>query len=234
MAERRRAYYNENDKKAAAWLRELIKAGLIADGEVDERSIELVSADDVRGFTQCHWFAGVGGWSYALRLAGWPDIRPVWTGSTPCQKHSSAARGRHVAPDCWPPFLRLIAANRPGVLFGEQVAAARSWIDGVCDDLEALGYEVGAAVLPACGVGLDHVGERIYFTGTSDRYRESGVRVDAEAPRLSRARGDAADVVLEDGLPGRMALLRGFGNAIVPELAAEFIKAAEASLVSPR
>ena len=33
------AYYNEFDPMAAAWLRELIKAGLIPDGEVDERSI---------------------------------------------------------------------------------------------------------------------------------------------------------------------------------------------------
>jgi DNA (cytosine-5)-methyltransferase 1 len=77
------AYYNEIDPFAAAWLRELIKAGLIADGEVDERSIELVRPDDLRGFTQCHFFAGIGGWSYALRLAGWPDDRDVWTGSCP-------------------------------------------------------------------------------------------------------------------------------------------------------
>jgi DNA (cytosine-5)-methyltransferase 1 len=36
------AYYNEHDPFAAAWLRELIKAGLIAPGIVDERSIEDV------------------------------------------------------------------------------------------------------------------------------------------------------------------------------------------------
>ena len=35
-----RAYYNEFDPFAAAWLRELIKAGLVADGDVDERSID--------------------------------------------------------------------------------------------------------------------------------------------------------------------------------------------------
>ena len=88
------AYYNEHDPFAAAWLRELIKEGLIADGEVDERDIKDVQADDVRGFTQCHFFAGIGGWSYALRLAGWPDDREAWTGSFPCQPFSSAARGR--------------------------------------------------------------------------------------------------------------------------------------------
>ena len=73
------SYYNEFDPFAAAWLRELIKDGQIADGEVDERSIVDVRPDDLRGFTQCHFFAGIGGWSYALRLAGWPDDAPVWT-----------------------------------------------------------------------------------------------------------------------------------------------------------
>src|SRR5688500_9451212 len=87
------SYYNEIDPFAAAWLRELIKAGLIADGDVDERSIADVSADDVRGHTQAHFFAGIGGWSYALRLAGWDDARPVRTGSCPCQPFSSAGKG---------------------------------------------------------------------------------------------------------------------------------------------
>jgi DNA (cytosine-5)-methyltransferase 1 len=220
------AYYNENDKKAATWLRELIKAGLIADGEVDERSIADVRADDLRGFVQCHFFAGIGGWSYALRLAGWPDDRPVWTGSCPCQKHSSAARGRNVAPDLWPPFRGLIAEFHPCTVFGEQVASARGWLDGVCDDVEKLGYSIGAAVLPACGVGLDHVGERIYFVCAANGEGESGGAVDGEMARLSRHRRNAGDVVSAYGLSDRVALLRGFGNAIVPELAAAFIEAA--------
>lgn len=35
-----KAYYNEFDPYAAQWLRNLIKAELIADGVVDERSIQ--------------------------------------------------------------------------------------------------------------------------------------------------------------------------------------------------
>lgn len=142
------AYYNEFDPNAAAWLRELIKRGLIADGEVDTRSIVDVRADDLRGFTQCHWFAGIGGWSYALRLAGWPDDRPVWTGSCPCPPFSAAGKGSKcpscggksclshplvtagwVCLDCgeeWrgddrhllPEFLRLIGECRPATVFG--------------------------------------------------------------------------------------------------------------------
>lgn len=54
------AYYNEIDPFAAQWLRNLINAGHIAPGIVDERSIEDVYPSDLRGFTQCHFFAGFG------------------------------------------------------------------------------------------------------------------------------------------------------------------------------
>lgn len=219
------AYYNEIDEFAAAWLRELIREGLIADGEVDTRSIVDVRPDDVRGFTQCHFFAGIGGWSYALRLAGWHDDVRVWTGSTPCLPHSSAARGRRVAPDLWPPFGQLIAASRPDVVFGEQVAVARSWIDRVCDDMEALDYAFAAAVLPACSVGFDHARQRIFFVGHANGNRESVMSIDGEVDRMSRNRREPAIMVSQNGLPGRVARMRGFGNAIVPPLAAEFVMA---------
>jgi len=77
-------YYNEFDPGAAAWLRQLVSEGLIPAGIVDERSIEDVHPSDLSGFTQCHFFAGIGGWSRALQLAGWPESKPVWTGSCPC------------------------------------------------------------------------------------------------------------------------------------------------------
>src|SRR3990167_9322716 len=98
------AYYNYNDPFAAQWLRNLIAAGHIAPGDVDERSIGEVLPDDVRGHTQAHFFAGIGGWSYALRLARWPNDRSVWTGSCPCQSFSAA--GAQVGGDdprhLWP------------------------------------------------------------------------------------------------------------------------------------
>lgn len=86
------AYYNEIDPYCAAWLRNLIDAGHIARGDVDERDIRAVSADEIGGYTQAHFFAGIGGWAYALRLAGWPDSRSVWTGSCPCQPFSGAGK----------------------------------------------------------------------------------------------------------------------------------------------
>lgn len=161
------AYYNEIDPYAAQWLRNLIAAGHIADGEVDDRSIADVKADDLRGFTQCHFFAGIGGWSLALRLAGWDDARPVWTGSCPCQPFSAAGRGlgesdpRHL----WPEFRRLIAECRPPTVFGEQVASAagREWLARVRADLEGLAYAVGAADLCAASAGAPHIRQRLWW-----------------------------------------------------------------------
>ena len=173
------AYYNEHDPFAAAWLRELIKAGLIAPGIVDERSIEDVRPDELAEYAQCHFFAGIGGWSYALRLAGWPDDRSVWTGSCPCQPFSAAGKGDGFADErhLWPAWDWLIGECEPGVIFGEQVESAinHGWIDLVQTDLEAKGYAVGAVGLPACSVGAPHIRARAWFVAESDsRMRGQG------------------------------------------------------------
>ncbi len=161
------AYYNEYDRRAAAWLRELIATGLIAPGDVDERSIVDVTASDLRGYTQCHFFAGIGGWSYALRLAGWEDDCPVWTGSCPCQPFSCAGKqlGEADSRHLWPEFYRLIRECKPAIVFGEQVAskAGLQWLDGVCLDLEDAGYACGASDLCAASVGAPHIRQRLFW-----------------------------------------------------------------------
>ena len=164
------AYYNEIDPKAAAWLRELIKRGLIADGVVDERSIVDVAPDELQGFTQCHFFAGIGVWSYALRSAGWADDRPVWTGSCPCQPFSAAGRRGGVDDErhLWPHWHHLISQCQPPTIFGEQVASkdGLGWLDLVSTDMEATGYAFGAADLCAAGVGAPHIRQRLFFGAT--------------------------------------------------------------------
>jgi DNA (cytosine-5)-methyltransferase 1 len=160
-------YYNEHDPKTAAWLRELIDSGLIPAGIVDERSIVDVRADELHEFTQCHFFAGIGGWSLALQLAGWPADRPVWTGSCPCQPFSSAGKGLAQADErhLWPVFFDLIRQCRPELVFGEQVASAigKGWLDGISADLESEGYACAAAVLGAHSVGAPHIRQRLYW-----------------------------------------------------------------------
>jgi len=171
-------YYNEYDKKTAAWLRELIKAGLIPDGVVDERSITDVRSSDLAGYTQCHFFAGIGGWSLALQLAGWPSDRPVWTGSCPCQPFSTAGKGLAQADErhLWPAFFNLIKECRPEHVFGEQVASAigKGWLDGISADLGEEGYTCGSAVLGAHSVGSPHIRQRLYWVADSNHTGPQG------------------------------------------------------------
>lgn len=236
------AYYNENNAHAAAWLRELIKAGLIADGEVDERSITDIASDDLRGFVQCHFFAGIGGWSYALRLAGWPDDRPVWTGSCPCQPFSQGGTGaggqdkRHL----WPVWFALIEKREPSTCFGEQVAGTSglSWLDAISTDLERSGYAFAAADLSA-SFRKPHRRNRLFWVAdaTDKRSSSSGQYVrelSQESEVLAewvqcndgrRRPVEPGTFPLAHGIPARVGRLRGYGNAIVPQVAAAFIEA---------
>ncbi len=296
-----RAYYNEIDPFAAQWLRNLIARGLIASGDVDERSIVDVQPEDLRSYGQCHFFAGIGGWSLALRLAGVQDDEPIWTGSCPCQPLSVAGKRQGHADErhLWPAFFRLIAECRPATVFGEQVASrdGREWFAGIRADLEDVGYACGGADLCAAGVGAPHIRQRLYWVadcnegqwgagwsasvaakwphgespgcgaigglgdGESTRLegewrqqsesgagylRQLGFAVQAGAPEWN---GATVAVECSDGwrriaaepalfpvaarLPGDVGRLRGSGNAIVPALAAEFVKAAIAATARP-
>jgi DNA (cytosine-5)-methyltransferase 1 len=288
------AYYNENNPRAAAMLRQLIKDGVIARGLVDDRSIEEVTPDDLIGFSQHHFFAGIGGWSIALRLAGWPDDKQVWTGSCPCQPFSTAGKQKGKSDDrhLWPIWFKLISQCRPGFVFGEQVSSAitHGWWDEVATDLEAEGYACGAAVLPACSVGAPHRRDRLWFVGHAQHDGRDGATVggsdptaicdnaqgqdgtvepagtgaidDVANPQVIRSDGrnrywhrcpwgqgqgevrandcigqlecpDGKTRIIEpsirllaDGLPTHRPVLHALGNAIVPHVAAQFIKAA--------
>ena len=167
-----RVYYNEIDPFAAEWLRQLMVKGMIPKGEVDERSIEDIQPRDLDGFDQCHFFAGIGVWAYALARAGWGD-RPVWTGSCPCQPFSAAGKGLGFADErhLWPAFRWLIKQQGPDIVLGEQVAAkaGAAWFDLVASDLESLGYETAAVSFPACSVGAPHLRQRLYWCGVSNQ-----------------------------------------------------------------
>ena len=191
------AYYNEIDPYAAEWLRNLISAGVLPPGDVDTRSIEDVVPNDLRGYTQCHFFAGIGGWAYALALAGWPASRPVWTGSCPCQPFSAAGKGAGFADErhLWPAWQHLIAQCQPPVIFGEQVASAAvgPWIDLVQADVENLVYAFGCEPFPAAGIGAPHIRDRSYWVadmcgeGLAQRVSDGRVQREALGARTRQA-----------------------------------------------
>lgn len=265
-------YYNEWHKPTANWLRELVKRGLIPDGYVDDRSIVDVKPSDLEGYTQCHFFAGIGGWSRALQLANIPSKVKLWTGSPPCQPFSQAGKQkgkfdeRHLAPV----FLKLIEECKPPFVFGEQVedAIEDGWLDDLQNVLEGQGYGFGATVLPSGVVGSPHKRERLYFGAVgsmvdsySNEYWNTFTRSDGETsiatignrekePESGEFMGTGENVLrawdsgreylcrdgkrrliepsiplLVNGIPGDVDRIRGFGNAIVPQLAAEFIQA---------
>jgi len=264
-------FYNDNEPYVCEWLRNLIAAGHLPEGEVDGRDIREVSPDDLKGYEEAHFFAGIGGWPYALKLARWEG--PVWTASIPCQPLSSAGlrKGHADERHLWPAFYRLVAECRPPIIFGEQVASkdGREWLAGVRADLEDIGYAVGAANLPACSIGAAHERQRLWFV--ADAYgqakpvrtlnAEVGTAQAASAyvdqPRLP-GRGEAGEngtnagnlkarhrssnnpacvISRHDwshqpvlgsrihGIPNRVDQVRAYGNAIIPQVAAEFVRA---------
>jgi DNA (cytosine-5)-methyltransferase 1 len=246
-------FYNEIDPFAAAWLRELIKANAIAPGVVDTRSIEDITPYELEQYTQCHFFAGIGVWSYALRQAGWPDEKPVWTGSCPCQPFSPAGEGKGFTDErhLWPAWFHLIQNQRRSIpVFGEQVekAVRFGWLDLVQSDLEGIGYTFGSVGLPACAIGTPHQRKRRYFVSYAEREGLQGLsynkgfseptkeafaeRIHSNIEQWWGLATSIGSIPIANGLTLRLAknAIHGYGNAIVAQAAQAFIESAMEAL----
>jgi DNA (cytosine-5)-methyltransferase 1 len=201
------------------------------------------------------------------------------TGGFPCQPFSVAGkqRGKEDERHLWPEMLRVISQARPTWVIGENVAGFIPMeLDNCLSDLEGIGYETQAFVIPACAVDAPHRRDRVWIVAhreSTERQRcgntwagrdgltdggedvsdpcilrlQGGENPGSDSQRrekssdkqpsgLHRSNGTdtRGEAVWEPepnvgrvahGIPKRVDRLKGLGNAIVPQVAYEILRA---------
>lgn len=169
------------------------------------------------------------------------------TGGFPCQDISRAGKRAGITgaeSGLWREMLRIINESRPSWVLGENVARLTS--DGlvtVLQDLHQIGYDAEWHCVPATAVGAPHERDRVWIVAYPMQPGEAGRwagRIGRWSHRQGEARqdggsGDAqADVQLwiepdvdrvAYGLPNGVDRINALGNAIVPQVAAEILRA---------
>lgn len=237
------AYYNEIDPFCCQWLRNLIAANKIPNGDVDERDIREVSPSDLRGYSQLHLFAGIGGFAYAARLAGWPDDRPILTAGFPCQDISNAGSKLGLSgarSGLWNETRNLICELRPCIaLLENSTALTYTGLGTILSDLAEIGFNAEWDCLRASDFGAEHERERAYIVSYPhglNGQKRMGIFPFDEA-KIFAARNRNSDQIwlastrptpdMVDGLSTGMVkrhATKAIGNSIVPQVAAEIIK----------
>lgn len=105
----------------------------------------------------------------------WRSDDIILTGGFPCQPYSMAGKrlGKEDERHLWPEMLRTIKEIKPRWVVGENVRGLLNWngglvFDEVCSDLESLGYQVTAGLIPACATDAPHKRERIWIIAHAD------------------------------------------------------------------
>lgn len=198
-------WFNDIEPYVCEWLKNLYPEAAVIQGDFRDIGIE-------QGYTRYHFFAGIGGWEYALQLAGWPDDVPVWTASLPCQPFSTAGKRKGILDDrhLWPGFYEIIKESRPNYIFGEQVASkdGRAWLAGIQTDLERIGYTFGAADICAAGVAAPHIRQRLYWVAYTQRNASQSWRLASQFREGIAAQGAGPSTEL-----GRCSDVGGLGNS---------------------
>lgn len=219
----------------------------------DIRTVTYAGSEELGGISQQPWAQDsqdracdivTGGFpcqpfSHAGRRKGTEDDRHLWP---EMRRVIQEYRPRYVVAE----NVRGLLSIHGGLVF-----------ETVCADLEDIGYEVQPVIVPACAVGAPHRRDRVWIvanaTGAGGEWR--GVQDGERTPRVeergtSRGKNErcawdepwakAATRLcrLDDGLPGGMArpkrwrdaALKAYGNAIVPQVAVEVMRALELSL----
>jgi DNA (cytosine-5)-methyltransferase 1 len=174
-----------------------------------------------------------------VRDVGRHNLAPVdlVTGGFPCQPFSVAGKragttdNRHL----WPEMLRIVTELRPTWVLGENVAGFISMgLNDCLADLEGIGYETRAFVIPACAVGAPHRRDRVWILAHHWGERREGIKSqeiqgecrlqgsqDERGAEAFLLRSDLPSPLFcgsSDGVPNWVDRLRALGNAVVPQV----------------
>lgn len=185
----------------------------------------------------------------------------ILTGGFPCQPLSKAGKrkGRKDPRFLWPEYFRLVKQIDPYIVVAENVFGLLNREGGaifeeICSQMESVGYEVQACVIPASGASAWHKRDRVWITcikadtfysyANSQRFyrtkfyeqRETELQHEQiSLPGSLVSPGiltgtDARVFGNPNGLSNRVDRIKGLGNAIVPQVAFEIFKAIEKTI----
>lgn len=143
----------------------------------------------------------------------------VICGGFPCQRFSTATRGRATAEDLWPEMRRIINNVRPIWVVAENVP--RVGYDYPSRELEAIGYTVWPLRLDASPRGRRHRRRRAVFIAHSNTHGKPGCPFNAEMGDVQSASGRSGHVEplplgVANGLPRELDRLQLLGNSFSP------------------
>lgn len=150
----------------------------------------------------------------------WRGVVDLVSGGFPCQRFSTAARGRNVAPDLWPEMLRIVREARPRYVLAENVQ--RAPIERAARDLCAEGYTARYAAIDAAELGTPHRRVRWWLVadahgeGESRRPEHAEMACLCDLPGLALWEDVPANLGVSHGLADGMDRLHGLGNGQLP------------------
>ena len=145
----------------------------------------------------------------------------IISGGFPCQPYSAAGKrlGKEDDRHLWPEMLRVIREVKPQWVVGENVRGLLNWNGGmvfheVCADLENIGYEVQAFIIPASGINSPHQRERLWIVAHTDNTRtNNGMQSNGEWKENDQQRiGQSQSEHWENGINGNVTNSQNYGR----------------------
>lgn len=178
----------------------------------------------------------------------WRGLVDVLTGGFPCQPFSRAGKrgGDSDSRYMWPEMYRAIREICPRWVVIENVPGLLDMsgglvFDRICSDLEIVGYQIWAFVVPACAVGAFHRRERLWIVAYSGIFRlqsfevvggtveKESVQFESSMPSFEtvirddfRSKSDKYGII--DGIPEGLdeCSIAAYGNSVVPQVVYRF------------